>query len=115
MNQHPIVHLEISAKNPAVSDQFYASVFGWAIEVDSKFNYHQFRAEGGPGGAFVEGEGIIPYIYTDDVDTSLARVEAAGGKTISPKMEIPGTGWFALFSDPAGNRIGLFTPMGQMG
>jgi predicted enzyme related to lactoylglutathione lyase len=26
-------------------------------------------------------------------------------------MEIPETGWFALFTDPTGNQIGLYTPM----
>jgi predicted enzyme related to lactoylglutathione lyase len=26
-----------------------------------------------------------------------------------PKTEIPGMGWYAIFSDPTGNRIGLFT------
>ena len=35
-------------------------------------------------------------------------VEARGGKTILPKTEIPGVGWFAFFADPTGNQVALF-------
>jgi ferritin-like metal-binding protein YciE len=26
-----------------------------------------------------------------------------------PKTEIPGMGWYAIFADPTGNRLGLFS------
>ncbi len=115
MSAYPIVHLEISAKDPAVADRFYSDVFGWKIEVDERFNYHQFEAQGGPGGAFVEvGEqtkagDVIPYLGVDDIDAMLKKVEAAGGKVLLLKTEIPGVGWWGLFADPTGNRIGLYT------
>ncbi len=53
MPTYPIVHLEISAKDPAAASKFYADLAGWKIEVDPNFNYYQFTAEGGPGGGFV--------------------------------------------------------------
>jgi predicted enzyme related to lactoylglutathione lyase len=28
-----------------------------------------------------------------------------------PKTEIPGFGWFGMFMDPTGNRVGLYTSM----
>lgn len=112
---NPIVHLELAAHDPAASGKFYADVFGWKIEVDPNFNYYQFTSEGGPGGGFNKiGEqgtnagDVIPYLGVDDIDAALSRVEAAGGKTVTPKTEIPGIGWFAHFTDPGGNRIGLF-------
>lgn len=115
MQVSPIIHVEIAAKDFAVADKFYAEVFGWTIEVDDKFNYHQFKTEGGPGGGFVPADGknynvgdIVPYLATDDIDATLQKVNAAGGKTLMPKTEIPGEGWFALFADPTGNRLGLF-------
>ncbi|MBV9707198.1 MAG: VOC family protein, partial [Chloroflexi bacterium] len=40
---------------------------------------------------------------------SLAKVEELGGKTVRSKTEIPNTGWFAIFTDPTGNTIALFT------
>ena len=121
MAAYPIVHLEISAKDPAAADKFYSSVFGWKIEVDQQYNYHQFQAEGGPGGAFVElGElykagDVVPYVGVDDVDAALSKVVKAGGKIVKPKAEIPGFGWWALFADPNGNRIGLFAELAHHG
>ena len=121
MSQHAIVHVEIPATDTATASKFYADLFDWKIQVDPSFNYHMFQADPGPAGGFVEvGEGsgykpgeVLIYVSTDDIDASLARVEALGGKTLQPKTEIPQTGWFAFFADPAGNRIGLFTGMGQ--
>ncbi len=122
MTSHPIVHIEISAKDPAAASKFYSELYGWKIEVDPQFNYHQFAAEGGPGGAFVEADGqqyqagdIVPYITTDDIDVFLKKAESLGGKALLPKTEIPGQGWFAFFADPTGNRIGLYTSMRPQG
>ncbi len=115
MTGHPIVHLEIAAKNPAELDKFYANVFGWKTEVDSQFDYHQFSAEGGPGGGFVQTDGktynpgdIVPYHGVDNIDTMLDKIQSKGGKVLMQKTEIPGMGWYALFADPAGNRLGLY-------
>ncbi len=119
MSQHPIVHIEFPATNPKATGQFYASVFGWKVETDANFDYTMFSAEGGPGGGFPKageegpmsykvGEPMI-YIGTDDIEATLAKIIAHGGKALSPKTEIPGVGWFAFFTDPAGNRVALYT------
>ncbi len=115
MGKHPIVHLELAAKDPAAEAKFYREAFGWEIEVDPQYDYHQFKAEGGPAGGFVRVDNttykqgdIIPYIQTDDIDAALKKVESLGGKTLQPKTPIQGVGAFAFFADPAGNRVGLF-------
>ncbi len=120
MSQHSIVHIEIPTIHSATSSKFYADLFDWKIQVDPTFDYHMFQAEPGPGGGFVKvgeetmgykvGEVLI-YVSTDDIDASLARAETLGGKTLTPKTEIPGVGWFAFFADPAGNCIALFTAL----
>ncbi len=121
MDSHPIVHLEISALDPAKSSKFYHDVFGWQIEYDPTFNYYQFRAEGGPGGGFNQIGGqhapgeVIPYIGVNDVDAALEKVKAAGGEVVTPKMDIGDFGQFAIFSDPSGNRIGLYRALRQPG
>ncbi len=121
MSAYPIVHIEISAKDPATADKFYSEVFGWKIEVDQQFNYHQFEAQGGPSGAFVDvGElykagDVVPYLGVADIDAMLKKVEKAGGKVLLPKTEIPGVGWWGLFADPTGNRIGLYSSMRSPG
>ncbi|SRR5712692_108223 len=124
MSDHSIVHLEIPAKDTAAGAKFYADLFGWKLQVEPSFDYHMFQADPGPGGGFVKvGEGpgggfgsykageILVYVSTDDINASLAKVEALGGKTLVAKTEIPHQGWFAIFSDPTGNRVALYTAM----
>src|SRR5436190_3085377 len=119
MAKHPIVHVEIPVKDPKAAGEFYASLFDWKLDLDPTLNYLQFEAEGGPGGAFVKignengyehkANSPLLHIATDDIDATLDKVEALGGKTILPKTEIPGIGWFGIFSDPSGNNISLYT------
>jgi predicted enzyme related to lactoylglutathione lyase len=47
-------------------------------------------------------------INVDSVDDALKRVEAGGGRIVSPKQEIPGMGAFAYFQDTEGNTLGLW-------
>lgn len=121
MSKHPIVHIEIPGIDTKAAGKFYADAFGWKVETEASFDYTMFQAEGGPGGGFTKvgaadamggsykpGEVLI-YIDTDDINASLASVEKHGGKTVLPKTEIPHVGWFAIFTDPTGNKIALFT------
>jgi predicted enzyme related to lactoylglutathione lyase len=116
------VHIEIPAKDTGAAGKFYGELFGWKIEADPTYNYVQFQAEGGPGGGFVEvgqssapvvykTDSLLVYISTDDIDATLAKAESLGGKTLMPKTEIPQVGWWGVFSDPTGNRVGLYTSM----
>jgi predicted enzyme related to lactoylglutathione lyase len=123
---HPIVHLEIPATNTKEASEFYSNVFGWKIEHDPNFDYYQFKPEPGPGGGFVnvgpadqmnvsyDPGDVLIYIDSDDIDQTLNKITSLGGKTTLPKTEIPGIGWFGVFTDPTGNRIGLFTSIAQM-
>jgi predicted enzyme related to lactoylglutathione lyase len=119
MAKHPIVHVEIPANDPKTTGEFYSKVFDWKLELDPAFDYLQFDGQGGPGGAFVQvdengptqvkANSLLMYIGTDDIDGDLARIESHGGSVVAPKMEIPGQGWFAIFADPTGNKLGLYT------
>lgn len=118
MATYPIQHLEISASDPNAAAEFYSKVFGWKIEVEESMNYVQFTTEeGGIGGAFTEVSDenpagtVLAYVTTDDIEASLGKIEANGGKTLMPKTEIPGFGYFAVFSDPTRNKIGLYSSM----
>src|SRR5690242_1337086 len=122
MPAHPIVHVEIPANDPRAASTFYADAFGWQIQVAPEFDYHMFQAEGGPAGGFVTvgsstdggamayqpGEVLI-YLGSEDIDADLRKVERLGGTVVVPKTEIPQTGWFGVFTDPTGNKVGLFT------
>jgi len=116
MSTHPIVHIELVANNLEATGKFYADLFGWKIENIPAMNYSTFEAKPGPGGGFVPvgvgqlkpGEVLI-HVATDDIDASLAKVNKLGGKTLVPKSEIPEIGWYAIFTDPTGNKVGLYT------
>ena len=118
MPKHPIVHIEIAAKDPKATAGFYSSLFDWKIETDENMGYVMFQGEPGPGGGFpkIDNEmykpgDVVVYIETDDIDATLKKIVALGGKVLAPKTEIPQMGWFAFFSDPNGNRLALYTDM----
>ena len=117
MSLHQVVHIEFSAKDPSKAGDFYGSLFGWKIVKDEAMDYVMFDGgEGTQGGFPLIGENnpegsVILYISTDDIEGMLAQVKELGGEIIRPRTEIPMTGWFALFKDPSGNLLGLYTPM----
>ncbi len=116
MTNHPISHIEIPATNPSTLGTFYHDVFGWNIETNTEHNYVTFNFQSesslrggfaGPGEPTYKSDRLLVYITTDDIDTTLAAIESHGGKTVTPKTEIPHVGWWAIFTDPAGNHLGL--------
>jgi hypothetical protein len=116
MSKHPIVHVEISAKDREAAGKFYAELFDWKIQQMPEMNYATFDygVEGVGGGLNPVRDDnpagtVVVYVDTEDIETDLAKVEKLGGKIVAPKTEIPGMGWFGIFKDPTGNLIGLYT------
>ncbi|RKY88258.1 hypothetical protein DRQ09_03125 [candidate division KSB1 bacterium] len=108
-----ICHIEIPTVDFNVSTGFYGEVFGWKIEYIPENDYAVFDTGESPGGGFpkvdkITSGGILIYIMVEDIGRMLKKIEKAGGKIITPRTEIPETGWFAIFSDPEGNFLGLF-------
>lgn len=109
-----IVHFEIMGPDGDQVKSFYEGLFDWNTQaVDGFDGYHMIDAEqSGVGGAVGKGGENMPqyftmYVEVADVDAHLAKAEDLGGKTIMPKMTIPGMVTFGLFADPAGNIVGL--------
>lgn len=57
-------------------------------------------------------DGVTIYLNGgDDLQPTLDRVLAHGGQAIVPKTEIsPEMGYFAIFTDSEGNKLGLHSP-----
>ena len=114
MHKHPIVHIEISANDREAAAQFYHEIFGWEIQHMPEMNYSTFMCDEKLGGGFnpVTEQNpagtVTVYIQVDDFESTLTQIEDLGGKTILPKTEIPGVGWFAFFTDPTGNQVALY-------
>lgn len=53
---------------------------------------------------------IVNFDCGNDLDGAITRVVSIGGKIVQPKckIEVEGRGWFALFHDTEGNRLGLY-------
>jgi len=115
----PVVHVEVRGLDSLELQNFYRSVFDWERNDDLSIGDYAV-AEIGEGPLTV-GIGPVPewstrsakfYIQVDDIDETLARIEAAGGKAVMPRTEGPTFGAthvlvFTAFIDPAGNEVGL--------
>lgn len=122
MSSNPIVHWELMGADGDVQKNFYSSIFDWKLVSPEGFGeyYMVGNDQVGVGGAVGKGGDEMPnysaiYVQVDSIDESLAAIEANGGSTIMPRTEIPGTVIFGMFSDPAGNIVGLVEPDENMG
>jgi predicted enzyme related to lactoylglutathione lyase len=116
MSAHKYVHIELSARDRAESARFYTAVFGWTFTDFPEMNYTSTGqevevgtglnniSESQPAGT------ITPYIHTDNLADTVARVRANGGEILLESMDIPGVGTMALFKDSTGNMLGLLQP-----
>ena len=116
MNNRRIAHIEIPAKGRADLAKFYAETFGWETQaMDSKGMAYTTWQSGNVRGGFPDADDnnkpgdVIVYIESEDIEADLKKIEARGGKTLLGKTEVPGVSWYALFADPTGNRMALYT------
>src|SRR5437667_4141686 len=103
-----VVHFEIPADNNDRALKFYSAIFGWTFQ---KFPGPQeyWLITTGPndqpginGGLLPGPHPNAPVVNTVDVenlDKSLDTVAKHGGKTVVPRMAIPGVGYLAYCQD----------------
>lgn len=108
---------EIPVTDMDRAERFYSAVLGapFTRMTMGPFLMAFFPMQGeGVGGALVLGpeyspsaEGTLVYLNGgDDLSPLLGRVEAAGGKVLTPKTLIrEDIGFFAVFQDTEGNRV----------
>ena len=118
---HPVMHFEMIAKDTKKLKNFYTKLFGWRAEDYQGMDYAMLHADlknGISGGVGGEATGLPPglaiYVQVDDVEKFLAQARKLGAtKVLQEPYDIPQVGRFAVFTDPEGNRIGLWkTPHG---
>lgn len=117
--KNPVNSFEIPVSDLDRAVQFYEAVFSCALEraeVDgNEFAWFPIDNNApGISGALAKGESYTPstagtriYFSVDDIDATLAKVHAAGGKTMYPKTDVGDLGFVAEFEDSEGNRIAL--------
>lgn len=114
---HAINWFEIPAADFERAKKFYETVLGISMQLPSPdMKYAMFPADmqnNEIGGGLVEEKGYEPsekgsMVYLnggEDLDVPLARVEAAGGKILTPKTSLGPNGFMATFLDTEGNRV----------
>lgn len=111
---NPFVHIEIRTRDRDRCIAFYERVFDWKFNVQD--NYGLIDTGTPPGGGIFTAPAEVPlgvavYVGVDSVDEAVKKIEAAGGKIVVPKMEVPNFGWFATFLDPEGNEMSVWESM----
>jgi predicted enzyme related to lactoylglutathione lyase len=109
-------HLAINASDVQRSKTFYEAVFGWRFEPWGPPEYYQahdagdgvimalqHRRELAPGARML---GFEATLAVDDIGATIAAIEAAGGRTVTPQIYIEGVGKLVYFADPDGNVFG---------
>ncbi len=120
-----VVHFEIPVDDPQRAIKFYEKVFGWNIDKwEGEFDYWLVDAgeddETGINGAIKPrelGSEISNYISVHSYDEFAQKISSEGGKMLTDKMTVPGTGFNGVFQDTEGNIMGIIEifPMDQQG
>jgi predicted enzyme related to lactoylglutathione lyase len=107
----PVVFFDIAGPELASQSAFYKAVFGWDVDASGGFAvpvtsplHANLRVEPSTQGPLTER---VIYVGVPDINATLAKIGAHGGKTLFGRMVVPGVVILALFTDPAGNRMGL--------
>jgi hypothetical protein len=117
-----VVHFEIPFDDKERANAFYAEVFGWTMTPMPEMSYVLATTgpsdEGPPsepgfvnGGLLQRGQPVTsPVVVLDveDIDASLEKIEASGGKRVTDRQAVGDMGFSAYFTDSEGNLVGLW-------
>ena len=124
----PVVHFEITGKNPEQLRSFYSSLFDWefntnapvavAISQQGQYGFVDRTTTsdgtgipGGVGGGPGYDGHVIFYVGVPNVEAALQLAESLGGTRRLGPVKNPGADLVvAHFTDPAGHLIGLAGP-----
>ncbi len=115
MNKHERVdYLEFPARDIKATKAFFETCFGWQF-TDYGPDYSAFnenRLDGGfyradLQGTTATGSALIVF-YSEDLEATLAKVEASGGIIMRSIFSFPGGRRFH-FTEPSGNEFSVWT------
>ena len=109
-------HFAINADDVPRAKRFYEDVFDWSFDPWGPPGFYQIKNAGqGFLGALqgrreiVEGavmRGLEVTMGVEDLKSTMAAIEASGGKIVMPPYRIEGVGELIFFQDPEGNILG---------
>lgn len=108
-----INYVEYPSTDLPATKAFFEAVFGWRFE-DYGPDYVAFADEGLDGGFFraqqaarTENGSALIVFYSEHLEQTLAKVQAAGGEIIKPVFAFPGGKRFH-FLEPGGNEFAVW-------
>jgi hypothetical protein len=108
---NPVTWFEIIGPDSAALQKFYRDALAWKLTppVKEMGNYSMVEGhEPGIGGGIGEGPTRVSvYFETAEPQRLLDRALAAGATLLMPVTTITPTTTIAMFTDPAGNTVGL--------
>lgn len=121
--------IDLATPDPAASKQFYGALFGWEFDdqptdqdgVDYTMAQHRGRSAAGMMqlSPQMAAGGMPPvwstYIAVDDLDATVAMVDAAGGAVMQPPMDVMEAGRMAVIADPSGAVVCLWEAKDHIG
>lgn len=108
-----INYVEFPSRDLVATKRFFTDAFGWVF-VDYGPDYVAFSDQGLDGGFFrsdlaastKQGSALV-VLFSDRLEDTQAKVEAAGGRVIKPIFAFPGGRRFH-FSEPGGNEFAVW-------
>ena len=115
----PVAWFDITSKDPEAIGKFYTQLFGWQLADSGQPGYSLVdtgAGDGAIGGGIGAAQGpddagsTTIYMKVDDLQAYLDRAVSLGGAVIVPPTPLPGDfGKFAMFADPEGRAVGLWS------
>ena len=105
-----IDYLELPATDIASTRRFYEAAFGWTLTEFAPTYAATTSGDTDIGLQADEAErsaAPLGIVRVDDLETSLAAVESAGGTIVRPIFSFPGGRRFH-FTDPSGNELAVW-------
>ena len=109
----PFRHFAINADDVPRARTFYENVFGWTFTPWGPPGFYQAQGAGVTGALqgrrSVGGQtmpGIEATFGVEDIEATIAAIEANGGKILMPPFHIQTVGTLIWFADSEGNVAG---------
>ena len=99
------VWYELLCDDADAAARFYGEVIGWQVADSGDVATTVMPPLTGTIGQGVAE--VIVYVGVADIAATLQKVVANGGSIRYPRFEVPGRVVLGVFTDPAGNSVGL--------
>lgn len=113
-NHEKINYVEFPARDLEATKSFFMKTFGWSFE-DYGPEYISFDNSGIAGGFYkaelsarTEDGSALIVLYSNDLESTLKHVVAAGGVIVRDIFSFPGGRRFH-FSEPSGNEFAVWS------